>query len=253
VMASSARSCAAAKLELAPALAFFRQMAAGELPSVIVEGGGGRERTHVVCGFLGCDLQPFNPALAALPSLVHLQRPAQVGARARLQALIELTLAEAREPAPGGQSVLLRLGELMFVEVLRRCLTELPSQGSGWLAGLRDPLVGRALGLLHRDPVRAWTLAELACELHVSRSHLAESFTRVVGEPPMHYLSRWRIQLATRLLSETTAKVAAIAHDVGYGSEAAFSRAFKRCVGVAPVIWRTRSASIPLTQRSRRC
>jgi AraC-like DNA-binding protein len=238
VMASSARGCAAARLELAPALAFFRQMAADARPSVVREGGGGKEFTRVVCGFLGCDLRPFNPALAALPTLVHLRRPAQARARERLEALIEITLAEVHEPAPGGQSVLLRLGELMFLEVLRRCLTELPNRDRGWLTGLRDPLVGRALWLLHRDPARAWTLAELASELGVSRSNLAQCFTRMVGEPPMHYLSRWRIQLATRLLSESAAKMATIAHDVGYGSEAAFSRAFKRCVGVAPAVWR---------------
>jgi len=110
-----------------------------------------------------------------------------------------------------------------------------------------DGVLGRhpALGasLVHRDPARAWTLALLASELHVSRSHLAESFTRLVGQPPIHYLSRWRLQLAARLLSESTAKVATIAHDVGYGSEAAFSRAFKRFVGVAPATWRARSSA----------
>lgn len=239
VLSSSARMCAGQDIDFGPALEFFRQMAAGELPFVVAEGVG-EVSTRLVCGFLGCDVRPFNPVLAALPRLVHVRRPA-APARDRLQTLIEYTLAEAAQPRPGGQCVLVRLSELMFVEVVRRCLTQAPDAQSGWLAGLRDPLVGRALVLLHRKPAAAWTLETLAGEAGASRSTLAECFTRFVGQPPMQYLAQWRLQLAARMLADGSAKVSAVARDVGYESEAAFSRAFKRFVGVPPAQWRAES------------
>jgi AraC-like DNA-binding protein len=188
-------------------------------------------------------VRPFNPVLAALPRLVHLHAPAHP-ARDCLQSLVDYTLAEARQPRPGGQCVVVRLSELMFVEVVRRWLTQGEANTdatrtrSDWLAGLHDPLVGRALMQLHRKPAAAWTLETLAAEVGVSRSRLAESFTRFVGQPPMQYLTRWRLQLAARMLADGSAKVAAVARDVGYQSEASFSRAFKRFVGVSPVQWR---------------
>jgi len=246
VMSSAERLCAETRIEIEPALGFFRRMAAGELPFVVKEGGGGETSTRVVCGFLGCDVRPFNPVLGALPRLVCVRRPADAASDG-LQSLIDCALAEARRPRPGGQCVLLRLSELMFVEVVRRCLTELPADRSGWLAGLRDPMVGRALVLLHRKPAHAWTLETLASEVGVSRSHLVECFTRLIGQPPMQYLAQWRIQLAARMLTDGSAKVAAVALDVGYASEAAFSRAFKRFVGVSPAQWR-RQAGPPVAR-----
>lgn len=250
VMSSSAQMCAATQHEMEPALQFFRQMAAGNLPFVVEEGPfvvadseGGTASTRVICGFLGSDVRPFNPVLAALPRLVHLRPPAD-SAPDRLQSLIDYTLAEAQQPRPGGQCMLVRLSELMFVEVVRRWLarwdasTAAGPARSDWLAGLRDPLVGRALMQLHRRPADAWTLEALAGEVGVSRSRLAESFTRFVGQPPMQYLAQWRLQLASRMLADGSAKVAAIARDVGYQSEASFSRAFKRFVGVSPAQWR---------------
>lgn len=140
--------------------------------------------------------------------------------------------------------MLVRLAELMFVEVVRRCLTEVPATRTGWLAGLRDPVVGRALRLLHRRATAAWTLETLAGEVGVSRSRLAECFTRLVGQPPMLYLTQWRLQLAARMLSDGSQKVAAVARAVGYESEAAFSRAFKRFAGVPPAHWRREAAEI---------
>lgn len=241
VMSSSRSMCAGADIEIEPALTFFRQMAAGELPFVVAEGGGGDISTRLVCGFLGCDVRPFNPVLAALPRLVRLRPPAD-SAGDRLQSLIDYTLAEARQPRPGGQCVLVRLSELMFVEVVRRCLIELPAAQTGWFAGLRDPVVGRALMLLHRKPAQAWTLETLAGEVGISRSRLAECFTRFVGQPPIQYLTHWRIQLAARLLLDGPGKVAAVAREVGYESEAAFSRAFKRFVGMSPLQWRRQVA-----------
>jgi AraC-like DNA-binding protein len=243
VIASSAQRCAAAQFEMGPSLQFFRQMAAGELPFVVEDGGGGATSTRLICGFLGCDVRPFNPVLAALPRLVHLRAPADP-ARDCLESLVDYALAEARQPRPGGQCVVVRLSELMFVEVVRRWLSEGEANStagtarSHWLAGVRDPLVGRALMQLHRRPAAAWTLETLAGEVGASRSRLAESFARFVGQPPMQYLAQWRLQLAARMLADSSAKIAAVARDVGYQSEASFSRAFKRFVGTSPAQWR---------------
>jgi AraC-like DNA-binding protein len=226
----------------AEVLDFLRQMAAGRLPFTVVEGGGGAERLRLVCGFLGCDIRPFNPLLAALPALLRVRPPASPPAD-RLTQLLEFTVAEAREPRAGGESVRLRLSELMFVEVVRRHLAALPAGQTGWLAGLRDPLIGRAVALLHDRPADAWTLPRLAQQVGLSRSTLADRFAQLIGLPPMQYLVRWRMQMAARLLSEGAAKVSAVALEVGYDSEAAFSRAFKRVAGVAPATWRRRHAA----------
>jgi AraC-like DNA-binding protein len=219
-------------------LTFFREMAVGRLPSVVLEGGGGPERASVICGFLGCDVRPFNPVLETLPRLIHLRRPSISSAHDRLQHVIEFALTESRQRRSGGRCVLLRLSEVLFVEVVRRYLESLPTEQGGWLAGLRDPIVGRALATLHDRPVHAWTLARLATEVGASRSTLADRFTQYVGQPPMRYLTQWRMQLAARLLADGAAKVSAVAQDVGYESEAAFSRAFKKTVGLTPAAWR---------------
>lgn len=221
------------------ALAFFRAMAAGELPPVVVEGGGGPQGNRVICGFLGCDARPFNPVPSALPRMIHLRSPAP-GAVDSLSYLVDLALLESREPRRGGRCVLLRLSELMFVEVIRRYLASAPVEQTGWLSGLRDPIVGRALGLLHERSGFPWTLERLAREVGASRSILAERFAHLVGQPPMQYLARWRMQLAARQLASGSAKIYAVAREVGYESEAAFSRAFKRIVGVTPLEWRER-------------
>jgi AraC-like DNA-binding protein len=223
----------------AEAVAFFRSMADGELPSVVGEGGDAADGTQFICGFLGCDRRPCNPVLDALPAMIHLR--AAAGAADRLRHLIDFALCELREPSSGGRSVLLRLAELMFVEVVRRHLETMAEAQTGWLAGLHDPLVARTLSLLHGAPARRWTLEALAAEAGTSRSVLAERFAHFVGQPPMRYLTRWRMQLATRLLAAPGAsKLAAVAEAVGYESEAAFSRAFKHCVGMAPGAWRLR-------------
>lgn len=146
------------------ALAFLRGMVAGELPPVVSEGGGGPGRLQVLCGFLGCDRQPFNPVLAALPRLLHLPASAEPGA-GRLSPLIQFALSETRERRPGARCTLLRLSELLFVEAVRRYLVTAPAEGRGWLSGLRDPAIGRALAVLHERPAQAWTLARLAREV----------------------------------------------------------------------------------------
>ena len=233
-------------------LEFFREMAAGGLPGLVVEGGGGPDRAKVICGFLGCDIRPFNPVLEALPGLVHIRRSPATAAEDRLGPVIEFALAESRQQRSGGRCVLLRLSEVLFVEVVRRYLDALPADHTGWLAGLRDPIVGRALTRLHGRPAHAWTLERLTREVAISRSALAERFTQIVGQPPMRYLACWRMQLAARILADSAAKVSSVALDVGYDSEASFSRAFKKIVGVAPAKWRerARSAATPPSRAS---
>ena len=219
------------------ALGWFRAMASGQLPFVVTEGGNGSERIQLVCGFLGCDALPFNPVLTTLPSLLRVR--VQDDSGPRLKALLEFAVAESSRAGPGSQSVLLRIAELVFVEVLRSYLTTASHGDASWLGGLRDPLVGRALARLHAEPARAWTLAELAREVGASRSVLAERFTSFVGHPPMLYLTRWRIQLAASRLAAGAAPVSAVAAEVGYESEAAFCRAFKKVSGVTPAAWRS--------------
>lgn len=214
---------------------FLREMAAGRLPFVTREGGGGR-LTRYACGHLGCDLRPFNPVLAALPPFLHLRR--KQGPPNFLDRLDGLTLEEGSTERPGSRSVGLRLIELAFVEVVRRHMETMPSDATGWLAGLRDPVAGRALDLIHARPTENWTLAGLAQEAAVSRTVLAERFTHLVGWPPVRYLTRWRMQLASGMLRDG-ARVAEAAGVAGYTSEVAFSRAFKRETGSAPAGWRS--------------
>jgi AraC-like DNA-binding protein len=225
------------RADLSAEITFLRDMAAGRLPFVVKDGGGGAEGVRLVCGFLGCDLRPFNPLLATLPRLLHVRgvcgSPGDPAGR-----LVELALAESRERKAGGECIRLRLSELMFVEVVRGYLASLPADHTGWLAGLRDPTVARALALLHERPDQPWTLADLARDVGLSRSALADRFTHFVGLPPMQYLTQWRMQVAARLLSDGVAKVSAVGRDVGYDSEAAFSRAFKKVTGVPPARWR---------------
>jgi AraC-like DNA-binding protein len=225
----------------------FDAAASGSLPVRLEVGPGTGARTRVLCGFLGCDAAPFNPLLETLPPLLVVRRAA--GEEGPLERLIGLVIAEATARESGGECVLARLSELMFIEVVRRHLSALPGEQTGWLAGLRDPIVGRALGKLHARPARGWSLESLAREVGASRSILAERFTHVVGIPPMQYLAQWRMQLAASLLVSTRAGLAEIADKVGYGSEAALSRAFKRLTGLAPAVWRERRAGKPLAAR----
>jgi AraC-like DNA-binding protein len=147
-------------------------------------------------------------------------------------------VTESNQKRPGGEAVLARMSEMLFVEVLRRHIDSLPPGQTGWLAGMRDSTVGRALALLHEKPSEPWTLEKLSEEAGLSRSSLHERFVHFIGQPPMQYLTQWRMQIASRLLRDTSTKLAAIAQDVGYDSEAAFSRAFKRVVGTSPRAWR---------------
>lgn len=146
-----------------------------------------------------------------------------------------------RQGCAGSESVLAKLSELMFIEVVRRHMESMPAERAGWLAGLRDPFVGRALALMHGSPTHDWTIGELGKKVGLSRSVLAERFTDLLGMPPMQYLARWRMQIAASILSDASTNIASIAEEIGYESEAAFSRAFKKLVGVPPSEWRRRT------------
>ena len=189
----------------------------------------------LVCGFLGCDARPFNPLISALPRILHL--PAG-RAGDWVSSVIDQAALESHARRPGGEAVLERLSEMMFVDAARRDLDALPSDATGWLAGLRDRFVGRALSPMHELPDFAWSFDDLARAVGLSRSALHERFLQYLGNPPMQYLASWRIQLSTRLLPESKRNVATISADVGYASEAAFSRAFRRLVGMPPAAWR---------------
>jgi AraC-like DNA-binding protein len=219
-----------------PQLPFALDIHAPDVTTMVLDGGG-RERSTLVCGFLGLDARPFNPLLAALPRVLHLPGSA-VGADAWVTTFLRTAVVESNAKRPGGEAVLERMSEMLFVEVLRRYVDSLPEEETGWLAGMRDPVVGRALSLLHRDPGKAWTLEQLGAEAGISRSSLHDRFVHFIGQPPMQYLTSWRMQLAARRLRDTDDKVLDIALDVGYESEAALSRAFKRAAGMAPGTWR---------------
>lgn len=218
-------------------LGLYRNQERAKLPISVSFNSGGSERAKIICGFLGFDARPFNPLLATLPRMLHMPRdpaPHQTW----IEHLIEVAVRESETRSAGGATVLGRVSELLFIEMVRRHLLSMPSETTGWLAGLRDDVIGRTLATLHERPEHDWTLEELGKHVGLSRSLLAERFHHYVGVPPMQYLARWRMQLAASLLSSTNHSLAEVARRVGYGSEAALSRAFKRLVGVSPSDWR---------------
>lgn len=201
-----------------------------------IEHGGGGARTRLICGFLGGDEQ-LEQLLSSLPPVLTVEVAALSGGdwMARTFTYAAQTLTEAQ---PGTATVLAKLAELLFVETVRQHLAALPPEETGWLAGLRDPVVGRALALLHARAAGPWTAEALAREVNMSRSAFADRFTAVVGQPPMRYLTHWRMQLARHELLAARKPIAQIAFEVGYESEAAFTRAFRRELGVPPGAWR---------------
>jgi AraC-like DNA-binding protein len=199
--------------------------------------GGEGARTRMVCGFLGCDNADGNPVISTLPAALRLSAE-EAGAAEWIRSTFQYAAAEVADGRPGSETVLAKLSELLFVEAVRRYADTLPEDQTGWLAGLRDRYVARALALLHRDITRSWTVDELGREVGLSRSALAERFTRLIGVAPMHYLASWRMQVAAQELRNTCAPLANVASTVGYESEAAFSRAFKKAFGSSPATWR---------------
>jgi len=221
-------------LRRSPDMSMYRYPRDGQLPIRIAVGESRNSGTTFVCGFLGCDARPYNPLLAALPRAFTISDE-KSGA---LASYVQFALAESKRHRMGGQGVLGRLSELMFIDVVRRYIETLPAERTDWLSGLRDPYISRALSELHRSPAKNWTLESLARQAGLSRSALAERFTQFIGQPPMQYLAAWRMQLASNQLATGLDSIATVANRVGYESEAAFSRTFKRIVGVPPGQWR---------------
>lgn len=206
--------------------------------------GGGGAPTNFICGYFICDPQLSRMVLASLPAIFSVDLRADASGR-WLEESILFSASRAASDEPGIHAVLAKLSELLFIETLRRYLNRMPAQETGWLAGLRDRHISQTLSALHRDPARPWTIAELAATVGLSRSVLAERFRHYLGEPPMTYLTRWRLQLGARLLGSTRQGVAEIAMQVGYDSEAAFNRAFKREFGEPPARYRKLRESAP--------
>ncbi len=208
--------------------------------------GGGGATTRLLCGYLACDARLARLLLAGLPPLVRVNvRGSNAGVW--LEASVRYALAEARSPRAGGAGVLAKLAEVLFIEVLRLYIHEQSAGRTGWLAGLGDRIVGGALNALHRKPAHAWSLEELAREACTSRTVLAERFQLLVGSSPMQYLTQWRMMLAANLLCRSKAPLAQIAHDVGYQTDTAFIRAFRREYGVPPATWRRHRHATPAT------
>jgi AraC-like DNA-binding protein len=199
--------------------------------------GGDGARTQLICGYLGCVSADGNPVISTLPPVLKLNAE-QGGAAEWIHSTFQYAAEEVSAGRPGSETVLAKLSELLFVEAVRRYAEALPEGQTGWLAGLREPFVARALALLHGDIARHWTVDDLGREVGLSRSSLADRFIRLIGVPPMHYLASWRMQVASQKLRSTNASLAKTAEGVGYDSEAAFSRAFKKAFGVAPATWR---------------
>jgi len=202
-----------------------------------VHHGGEGAVTRLVCGFLGCGRIEGNPVISTLPSALVLSiRTA--GAAEWIRSTFQYAAEEIARGRPGSETVLVKLSELLFVEAVRQYVDSLPQDRTGWLAGLRDRYVGRALALFHHDITHPWTVEELGREVGLSRSALADRFTRLIGVAPMQYLANWRMQIAAQELRNSHVSLAYIANKVGYDSEAAFSRAFKKAFGTAPATWR---------------
>jgi AraC-like DNA-binding protein len=202
--------------------------------------GGGGEITKFICGYMACEPRVCQVFLSGLPSIFKISIRYNPSGR-WLENSIRFSVDQASASQPGGEAVLAKLSEVLFVETLRVYIAKQPPEQTGWLGGARDPDVGRTLALMHRNPAHPWTIASLAKEAGVSRSVLAERFRHYLQESPIAYLKRWRLQLAAQMLMTRSHSVAQIAQEVGYESEAAFNRAFKREFKTPPARFRRQS------------
>jgi AraC-like DNA-binding protein len=198
--------------------------------------------THCVCGFVSCSRSLLRPLLESLPRVLCISIDSGPAA-ALVRELVRTGVSESSADRPGGASIRTKLSELLFVEAMRRYASRAADSGRGWLAGVQDVQVGRALSLMHGDPSRPWTVESLARMVGTSRSALAERFATLVGQTPIQYLTRWRLALAAQALREEEISISRLAERSGYESEAAFSRAFKREYGVAPSGWRGKASA----------
>jgi AraC-like DNA-binding protein len=226
-------------LKSVPAPELIKAPEGAGLPK-IRHGGGGRT-TRMVCGFLG-GRALINPLLSSLPPMLKVSL-ADIPGGDWIGRSFTYAATDLANGGPGAATVMSKMSELLFVEVLRHFLATEPAERTGWLASLRDPAIGRALALLHSEPRRDWTTDELADRVHLSRSTFAERFTALVGRPPMRYLTEWRMQLAAQSLQQSQLAIAQIAYECGYESEATFTRAFKRAFGAPPAAWRKAAAN----------
>jgi AraC-like DNA-binding protein len=206
----------------------------------VLRHGGGGSRTTLVCGAVRFDHPAARNLVEILPATLHLD--AGSPQMDRIQSVLGLMAAEARELRPGGEAVITRLGDIVVIQAIRAWIETDPAARTGWLGALQDPQIGPAIALIHRDPARAWTVAALADELAMSRSAFAARFTEIVDEPVMAYVTRWRMQVAHEALRSEGATVAELADRLGYRSEAAMARAFKRVTGVPPGSVKRRAA-----------
>ncbi|HET9845213.1 MAG TPA: AraC family transcriptional regulator, partial [Nitrospira sp.] len=202
--------------------------------------GGGGELTRIICGYLACEPQLSKILLSGLPPILKVSIRNDASGE-WLENSLRYSVDNSDASRPGGETVLAKLSEVLFIETLRRYIEQLPQKQAGWLAGVRDPEIGKALAFLHRQPARPWTIATLAAEVGMSRSVLAERFRQYLSETPMAYLARWRLQLGAQMLHATSRSVAEIAGEVGYESEPSFNRAFKREFGLPPARFRSQS------------
>lgn len=230
-------------LDITPVVADTLVISEPEGGMLRINSGGGGEKTHFVCGFLACDRRLSRPVLEGLPNIMRVPFGADP-ASTWLKSLLDLGTQETLARRPGSDTVLAKLSELLFVEAVRRYSEGMPTEQKGWLAGLRDRFVGKALTLMHQKPGDPWTVDSLANEVGLSRSALAQRFTELIGQPPMQYLTRWRLTVAAQRLRTDGASLAAVAEQIGYDSEAAFNRAFKREFGVPPATWRRTLGSV---------
>ena len=212
----------------------FRLKSSAAPPYRIKGGGTGPDRSRMICGFFGCDAKPFNPLLSALPDVITGDAASEDAGD--LAVFYRLAASEANASSPGGAATLVRLCELMLIEAIRRYLRT-SNASQGWLAGLSDPQIGRALIAIHKHPTHSWTVETLAGEAALSRTVFADRFSALINETPMAYVARWRLQLAALRLAEG-GTVAAAAAEAGFDGEASFSRAFKRSTGHSPASWR---------------
>lgn len=204
--------------------------------------GGSGERTVLVCGWFACESEVPHPLVSNLPPMFCTRlRGRPTGDW--IESSVRFVLADAAARTPASELVASKVAEVLFAEALRGHLESMPAGHPGWLAGLRDPLVGKCLALMHAEPARGWTVEALAQAIHSSRSVLAERFVELVGMPPMQYLTRWRMVMAAERLRGPHGSLARVAREVGYDSEAAFNRAFKREFGVSPGHWRRRGGT----------
>ena len=221
--------------ELTDSSALLPQILAGAI--VPERGGGGGPITRFVCGYIGCERRAQHLFLAGLPRLFKVNI-AREESSAWIESSLRQLVTEGEKKRAGRDALSAKLAEALFIEALRRYVAELPAEQTGWLAAARDPAVGRALAAMHAEPARAWTLAGLAKQAGLSRSVFAERFARLLDVTPLGYLTRWRLQLAARVLSTTDDTVMQVALSVGYESEAAFARAFKREFACPPARYR---------------